>query len=104
MEFRKNTILAPLAGLCLFGLCGLWGCSSAPIKVECGELQARIDYGDLTGDQLRFAKQELDDCRDRVKAADQKDSAFIDGTERRFTPSETDGTPSDSDGTRADPK
>lgn len=89
-EFRKNTILAVLAGGCL------WGCSSAPIKMECQELQARIDYGDLSGDQLRFAQQELDDCRGRVKSAEQKDSAFIEGTEKRFTPSDSDGTPAGS--------
>jgi len=57
--------------------------------MECSELQARIDYGNLTGDQYRFALQELDDCRNRMEAAERKDSAFIDGTERRFTPADS---------------
>jgi hypothetical protein len=72
--------------------------------MECQELQARIDYGSLSGDQLRFAQDELDDCHGRAKAADAKDSAFVEGTEKRFTPSETDGTPSDSDSAPANPK
>ncbi|MDB5106923.1 MAG: hypothetical protein JWP91_4612 [Fibrobacteres bacterium] len=88
MEFRKNTILLLSAGvLALPGFMG--GCSSAPIKVECREVQARIDYGDLSGDQLRFAQQELEDCRNRVDSAERKDSAFIEGTEQRFTPSDS---------------
>jgi hypothetical protein len=102
MEFRKNTILAALAGAraLLFsgavailsaGAC-LSGCSAAPIKMECQELQARIDYGNLSGDQLRFAQQELDDCRGRVQAAEAKDSAFIEGANQRFTPADSDGT------------
>jgi hypothetical protein len=60
--------------------------------LECRELQARIDYGDLSGDQLRFAQQELDDCKGRVQAAEAKDSAFIEGANRRFTPDDSDGT------------
>lgn len=67
----------------------LAGCSSVPVKMECSELQARIDYGDLTGDQLRFAMQELADCRNRAEAAERKDSAFIEGTEQRFTPNDS---------------
>ncbi len=90
MESGKNTILAAAAGACL---AAAWGCSAAPIKMECQELQARIDYGDLSGDQLRFAQQELDDCRGRVKAADEKDSTFIDGTEKRFTPADSVAAP-----------
>jgi hypothetical protein len=107
MEFRKNTILSAAAALsrparlltcgfayaCLGILESLNGCSSAPIKMECQELQARIDYGNLTGDQLRFAQAELDECRGRVKSADRKDSAFIDGTEKRFSPSDSDAVP-----------
>ncbi|HKP96300.1 MAG TPA: hypothetical protein VJ385_11120 [Fibrobacteria bacterium] len=92
--------MAALAGGWLWGC--IPGCSSAPIKVECQELQARLDYGDLSGDQKRFARQELDDCRGRVQAAEARDSAFIEGTERRFTPSETDGMPSETDGTPSD--
>ena len=90
MESRKNTILAAVAGLCLWAGSG---CSSAPIKMECQEVQARIDYGNLTGDQLRFAQQELEDCRGRVNSAEAKDSAFVDGTEKRFTPTDADPVP-----------
>jgi hypothetical protein len=57
--------------------------------MECRELQARMDYGDLTGDQLRFANQELEDCRNRAQAAENKDSAFIEGAHERFTPSDS---------------
>lgn len=66
----------------------LAACSAAPVKMECREIQMRIDYGDLTGDQLRFAMQELDACRGRLKAAEEKDSALVEGTEKRFTPEE----------------
>jgi len=75
------------------GLAALASCSSAPVKMECQELQARIDYGNLTGDQLRFAQDELEDCRGRAKDADAKDSALIEGTERRFTPSDSVNSP-----------
>lgn len=61
-------------------------CSAAPVKMECKEIQMRIDYGDLTSDQLRFALQELDECNGKARAAEQKDSAFLEGAERRFTP------------------
>lgn len=94
MEFRKNTILAAVrVCACAGGWISLSGCSSAPIKVECQELQARMDYGNLTGDQLRFAQDELEECRGRVKSAEQKDSAFIEGTEKRFTPSDSGSVP-----------
>jgi hypothetical protein len=88
MESGKNTILS---GLAVGFLAGIWlmGCSSAPIKMECSETQARIDYGDLTGDQLRFAMQELEDCRQRARKADERDSSLIDGAEQRFTPSDS---------------
>ena len=90
MDSRKNSFLsrvrpAGFAGL----LCLLYACSSAPIKMECRELEARIDYGDLTGDQLRFANQELEDCRGRAQAAENKDSAFIEGAHERFTPADS---------------
>jgi hypothetical protein len=91
MDFLENSILRlarPAAALAL-----LCACSSAPIKMECRELQARIDYGDLSGDQLRFATQELDDCRNRVKSAEEKDSAFIEGTHERFTPADSGSGP-----------
>lgn len=88
MELGKNTILAVRR---VGFLAGIWlmGCSSAPIKMECRETQARIDYGNLTGDQLRFAMQELEDCRQRVKKADDRDSALIEGAEERFTPTDS---------------
>ena len=87
MDSRKNSFLSRvrLAGVAAL----LCACSSAPIKMECRELQARIDYGDLTGDQLRFATQELEDCRGRVQAAENKDSAFIEGAHERFTPADS---------------
>jgi hypothetical protein len=88
MESGKNTIFGFVWVASALAMM-VWGCSSAPIKVECRELQARIDYGDLTGDQLRFAMQELDDCRNRVKSAEEKDSAFIEGANERFTPSDS---------------
>lgn len=81
---RKNSIRAGLGAAAL-----LSACSSAPIKMECQEIQARISYGDLSGDQLRFAQQELDECRGRVKAADARDSARLEGVERTFTPGDS---------------
>lgn len=84
-ETAKRLALVGVVGL----ICGgLAACSSMPIQMQCSEIQARIDYGDLTGDQLRFAMQELDDCRGRQKSAEQKDSGFVDNTEKRFTPKE----------------
>jgi hypothetical protein len=64
----------------------LGACSAAPGKIVCNEIQMRVDYGDLTADQLRFAMQELEECRGRAKAAEARDSALIDRTEQRFTP------------------
>jgi hypothetical protein len=64
----------------------LAGCSAAPIKVECQQLRTRMEYESMTEDQLRFAKGELEDCEERMHAADRKDSALIDSTEQRFTP------------------
>jgi hypothetical protein len=87
MESGKSSILA--AARTAIAVALLSACSSAPIKMECTELQARIDYGNLTGDQLRFANEELADCRSRVKAAEEKDSSFIEGAHERFTPSDS---------------
>lgn len=67
----------------------LAACSSAPVKMECRELRMRIDYGDLSNDQLRFALQELEDCERRLKAAEAKDSASLESAERRFTPEDS---------------
>ena len=86
-------MLSALAGACFCASLACLACSSAPIKMECQELQARIDYGHLSGDQLRFAQDELEDCHGRAKAADDKDSGFIEGTEKRFSPSDSDVAP-----------
>ncbi len=62
------------------------GCTQVPIKMQCQELQSRIDYGNLTDDQLRFAKDELEDCHNRLNQAAARDSGIIDTVENRFTP------------------
>jgi hypothetical protein len=67
----------------------LAGCSSAPVKMECQELQTRLKYGDLSDDQKRFAEDELAECEGRVKAAESKDSASIEGLNDRFTPKDS---------------
>lgn len=92
MELHKNIV--SLAGVLFLSAFGLMACSAVPIKMQCSEIQARIDYGNLTGDQLRFAMQELDDCRGRQKDAERKDSGFVAGTEKRFTPESQTGVDS----------
>jgi hypothetical protein len=87
MRIGKNTIPAALASLAAWGF--LAGCSAAPVKMECSELKARLDYGDLSDDQRRFAQEELAECQGRAKAADAKDSAFIEGVNDRFTPKDS---------------
>ncbi len=82
-----------IVNLRLLGIMGLVvlleiSCSEVPIKMQCSEIEARIDYGNLTGDQLRFAMDELNECRGKQKAAAEKDSNFIDGAEKKFTPPE----------------
>jgi len=67
----------------------LAGCSSAPVKMECQELQTRLKYGDLSDDQKRFAEDEIAECEGRVKAAEAKDSASIEGLNDRFTPKDS---------------
>jgi hypothetical protein len=54
--------------------------------MECQEIGARLKYGDLSADQKRFAEDELAECEGRVRAAEARDSAFIDGANDRFTP------------------
>jgi hypothetical protein len=76
------------AGSAIAAAAVLLACSAAPVRMECRELQMRIDYGDLTADQMRFAMDELAACQGRAKEAESKDSALIEGTERRFTPAE----------------
>jgi len=78
---------SPLLGAAALIL--LAACSSAPVKMECSELKARLDYGDLSDDQRRFAEDELAECEGRVKAAEAKDSAFIEGAHERFTPKDS---------------
>jgi hypothetical protein len=82
---RGVGMAATLLGAWLLGG-GPSACSSVPVKMQCSEIQARIDYGNLSGDQLRFAKDELDDCRGRQHEAEQRDSGLVDSTEKRFTP------------------
>lgn len=81
-------VIAAATRLVSAGVAGflLAGCSAAPVRMECRELQMRIDYADLSNDQLRFALQELEDCKRRLKDAQARDSAFVEGAERRFTP------------------
>ncbi len=81
---------APMLGAAamLAAAFGMGACSAAPVKMECRELEMRIEYSDLSQDQLRFAMQELEECRGKLRAAEAKDSAFIEDTERRFTPAE----------------
>ncbi len=80
-----STILSGFAILLLETGLGPLACA-VPIKAECSEIQARIDYGNLTEDQLRFATGELEDCHGRQKVAEQKDSGIVDSVERKFTP------------------
>lgn len=88
--------LGPVPGSAAPGLAGalaaaagvLLSCSAAPVKMECREIEMRIDYGDLTADQLRFALRELEECKGRLKSAEAKDSALIEGTQERFTPAD----------------
>ena len=83
MRFPKNTIWAGLSAALLAG------CSAAPVKMECQELQARLKYGDLSDDQKRFAEDELAECEGRANAAAMKDSASIEGLNERFTPKDS---------------
>jgi len=92
MGFNQNSncfIALCFTALCFTGL-GLGGlllsCSSTPVKFQCSEIQTRIDYGNLSSDQYRFAMEELEDCRGRQREAEKKDSALIDKTENKFTP------------------
>lgn len=84
MRFLKHTIWAGLSAAAM-----LAGCSAAPVKMECQELQARLKYGDLSDDQKRFAEDELAECEGRAKAAATKDSASIEGLNDRFTPKDS---------------
>jgi hypothetical protein len=98
MEFLKNIVFrqvsvpvrvsvpVPSPIMVMVGAFILTACSAVPIKMECSEIQARMDYQDLSEDQMRFAKDELDACRERHQEAEAKDSSFIEGTEKRFTP------------------
>jgi hypothetical protein len=83
---RKSALAVAYVTATLALSCGSLACSAAPVKLQCSEIKARIEYSDLTGDQLRFAQQELEDCQGKQKAAEQKDSSWLEGTEKRFTP------------------
>ncbi|MBW8889913.1 MAG: hypothetical protein JF616_19325 [Fibrobacteres bacterium] len=87
MRFRKNTIWAGMALAAAAAV--LAGCSAAPVKMECQELQTRLKYGDLSDDQKRFAEDELAECEGRAKAAESKDSAAVEGLNDRFTPKDS---------------
>jgi hypothetical protein len=92
MRFRKNTIRAEASAVLFLAAAGsaaLIGCSAAPVKMECQELQARLKYSDLSDDQRRFAEDELAECEGRAKTAEAKDSAFIEGVNDRFTPKDS---------------
>jgi hypothetical protein len=78
-------------GWVALGAAGLSACSAVPVKMQCSEIQARIDYSDMSGDQLRFAQQELEDCRARQSQAEKKDSGFVEGMDKRFTPDSDSG-------------
>lgn len=69
----------------------LAACSAAPAKMECQEIETRMKYSDLSADQKRFAEDELAECQGRVRAAEAKDSAFIEGANERFTPKDSPG-------------
>jgi hypothetical protein len=69
--------------------CLLLACSAAPLKMECQQLRSRIEYENMSEDQMRFARQELEDCEDRLREAQRKDSATVDNTEKRFTPKDS---------------
>jgi hypothetical protein len=69
-----------------FAAAGLVACSSLPAKLDCKEIQARMDYGRLSEDQLRFAQMELDDCRQKLKQAEIKDSTRLEGLEKAVSP------------------
>jgi hypothetical protein len=57
--------------------------------MECQQLRTRIEYENMSEDQLRFAKDELQDCEDRLRQAQMKDSLAVDATEKRFTPKDS---------------
>lgn len=87
MEFRK--IYAPAAaGTILAAGLALAGCSSAPIKLECQEIRTRLAYENMSEDQIRFAKDELAECEDRVRQAQARDSALVDSAHDKLTPKE----------------
>ena len=86
MRLLEHTnLLGWVGGTVIMGL-SLFGCSAAPVNMECREIQTRVNFSNLSEDQERFALQELEECRSRLKQAEGRDSAFIDQTEKRFTP------------------
>jgi hypothetical protein len=98
MRFSKDTIRTGPAAIGVAAAAwavaaaawaGLAACSAAPARMECQEIEARLKYSDLSADQKRFAEDELADCEGRVRAAEAKDSAFIEGANDRFTPKDS---------------
>ena len=81
--FRPSRIAGSVAAI--MALCA---CSAAPVRMECGELKARMNLTDLSEDQRRFASEELAECENRLMAAEKRDSAFVDSAHGRFTPDE----------------
>jgi hypothetical protein len=84
MRPEKNNIRLALAVGAV-----LYGCSAAPVKMECGEIRTRLRYQDLSDDQRRFAEDELAECEGRAKSAEARDSALIEGVQDRFTPKDS---------------
>ncbi len=64
------------------------GCAQAPLHLKCGELERRLRHEELSSDQERFLRMELDDCHAGLEAAKARDSRRIDDLDKRFTPEE----------------
>ena len=52
-------------------------CSSAPIRVKCGEMRARLEIQNLNEDQRRFAEKELEACLAELETASKRDSTAL---------------------------
>lgn len=76
-----------IAAISVFGV--ILGCSSAPVRFECGEQRFRLSNEDLSEDQRRFAEEALSDCESRLDSAAAKDSALVEGLHERFTPKDS---------------
>ncbi len=67
----------------------LCACSAVPLKFHCEELRMRMDNTSLSGDQLRFAKDELTECEKNLKQAELKDSLKVEQLNDTFTPADS---------------